>query len=193
MAVLYNRTPSRALSDQELMGLVVSASCPLAFAILYERHRRAALALARQICVRHVVAEEVVQEAFLALWRARRQYDSHRGELRSWLLWTVRNRAVDVLRRSVAAELALLGEAALDDPPAPDWTEQEVGRRERTREMLTVLGGLPHEQGVVIALAYYGGYTQAEIASMLDTPLGTVKGRMRLGLSKMADGLEASV
>lgn len=193
MAVKHYRAPSRALSDHELMDLVVGEGCPLAFAVLYERHVRAALALATQICVRRAVAEEVVQEAFLTLWRARSRYDPGRGDVRPWLLWTVRNRAFDVLRQSVAGELALLADGPVDDPmPAPDWTDQEVGRRERKREVLAVLGGLPEEQSLVIALAYYGGYTQAEIATMLDAPLGTVKGRMRLGLSKMADGLLAT-
>jgi RNA polymerase sigma-70 factor (ECF subfamily) len=176
------------------MRLVASEGSPLAFAVLYERHVRGALALAMQICPRRVLAEEIVQEAFLSIWRGRRHYDRHRGAVRPWLLWTVRNRAIDVLRQNVPQEATQDEEGSIDElsPARDDSTDQEVGRREHTREVLAVLDALPDEQSLVIALAYYGGYTQAEIASMLDTPLGTIKGRMRLGLRKMADGLLAT-
>lgn len=175
------------------MRLVASEGSPLAFAVLYERHMREALALAMQLCSRRVLAEEIVQEAFLSIWRGRRHYDHHRGAVRPWLLWTVRNRAIDVLRQNLAQEATQDGEDSIDglSPTREDSIDREVGRRERAREVLAVLHGLPDEQSLVIALAYYGGYTQTEIASMLDTPLGTVKGRMRLGLRKMADGLLA--
>ncbi len=174
------------LPDDALMVLVVRGD-PGAFAVLYDRHVRAALALATQMCRRRAIAEEVVQEAFLSFWRSRRHFDRTRGNVRAWVLGIVRNRAIDVLRQSVAHELA---DATIDRSEdlleAREHTDREVGRRERARELLAALDGLPPEQSCVITLAYYGGYTHTEIATMLDTPVGTVKGRMRLGLRKMA-------
>jgi RNA polymerase sigma-70 factor (ECF subfamily) len=182
-----HRPPSRRLGDGELMRLVAVRDDPLAFAIIYDRHSRAALALATQICSRHAVAEEVVQEAFLSLWRSRGHYDDRRGAVRPWLLWIVRNRAIDVLRQGILYDGAPAGLELIDDLlHAHEHIDDEVSRREDAREVLAALDGLPQEQSSVIALAYYGGYTQAEIASMLGTPIGTVKGRMRLGLRKMA-------
>jgi RNA polymerase sigma-70 factor (ECF subfamily) len=177
---------SSRLSDEALMALVL-VDDPHAFALLYRRHVRSAAALATNMCSRRVIAEEVVQEAFLSVWRSRRHFDSSRGSVRGWLLGIVRNRAIDVLRQSVAHDLADTGDRAAEDLlEARECTDGEVGRREQARELLSAIEGLPPEQSRVIALAYYGGYTHVEIATMLDTPIGTVKGRMRLGLRKMA-------
>lgn len=168
------------------MALVVDGDSH-AFALLYERHVRAAVALASQMCARRAIAEEVVQEAFLSVWRSRRHFDRSRGSVRAWVLGIVRNRAIDVLRQGVALRAVDGSDRHLEDLlEARELTDGEVGRRERARELRVALDGLPPEQSCVITLAYYGGYTQTEIASMLDTPVGTVKGRMRLGLRKMA-------
>lgn len=180
------------LSDQALMALVVIGD-PHAFALLYRRHVRAAVGLATHMCSRPAIAEEVVQEAFLSVWRSRRHFDARRGSIRGWLLGIVRNRAIDVLRQSVAHELADSGDRPPEDLlEAPEHTAGEVDRRELARELLCAIKGLPPEQSRVIALAYYGGYTHAQIATMLDTPIGTVKGRMRLGLRKMAGSIPAT-
>lgn len=184
---------TRCLADEQLMRLTAQDDDPLAFAVLYERHLGVALRLALRICSRHAVAEEVVQEAFLALWRNRRQYDRRRGSVRGWLLWIVRNRAIDALRQGVPHESLPAAEELVGGLFEPrEALEAQAGRREDTRRVLAALEHLPREQGAVIALAYYGGYTQSEIASMLDTPIGTVKGRMRLGLRKMAQSFSAA-
>jgi RNA polymerase sigma-70 factor, ECF subfamily len=181
------------LTDQALMALIVIGD-PHAFALLYRRHIRAAVALATHMCSRPAIAEEVVQEAFLSVWRSRRHFDARRGSVRAWVLGIVRNRAIDVLRRSVAHELADSNDRPVEDLlEAPEHTVGEVDRRELARELLRVIDGLPLEQRRVIALAYYGGYTHAQIATMLDTPIGTVKGRMRLGLRKMASSMPAPI
>lgn len=173
---------------------LVAIEDPQAFTLLYRRHVRAATALATQMCSRPAIAEEVVQEAFLSVWRGRRRFDRRRGTARGWLLGIVRNRAIDALRQSVAHELVDNGGPPAEDLlEAPEHTEAEVDRREQARELLAAIVGLPPEQSRVIALAYYGGYTHAQIATMLDTPIGTVKGRMRLGLSKMAGRVPASI
>lgn len=179
------RTHGR-LGDPELMRLVADSDDTLAFAVLYRRHVRAALALAFQICSRHALAEEVVQEAFLSLWRNRSHYDHARGAVRHWLLRIVRNRAIDVLRQGAVHDHASFVEPFDELLQLSDHTSREADHREDTREVLIALKGLPGEQRSVIELAYYGGYTHAEIASMLNAPIGTVKGRMRLGLRKMA-------
>jgi RNA polymerase sigma-70 factor (ECF subfamily) len=187
---IYAHPPvSRKLGDEQLMRRVAEDD-PLAFAILYQRHLGSALRLAGQLCARYALAEEAVQEAFLSLWRNRRQYDCRRGSVRAWLLWMVRNRAIDVLRQSVAHEPLPSGEHRLGEALwVHDRTELQASRREDARRVLAALEDLPAEQSAVIALAYYGGYTHSEIASILGAPIGTVKGRMRLGLRKMAQGL----
>jgi RNA polymerase sigma-70 factor (ECF subfamily) len=185
--------PTARLSDDALMALVAEGD-PRAFALLYERHVRAAVVLASQMCARRAIAEEVVQEAFLSFWRSRRRFDRSRGSVRGWVLGIVRNRAIDVLRQSVALRVADESDRSLDDLlQARELTDGEVGRREQARELRLALEGLPPEQSCVIELAYYGGYTHTEIATMLDTPIGTVKGRMRLGLRKMAVSVPAAI
>lgn len=165
-----------------------------AFAVLYHRHLRAAVALAIQMCARRAVAEEVVQEAFLSFWRSRASFDRRRGSVRTWVLGIVRNRAIDVLRQSGVHEIATTSDQGLAELlEANELTEREVGMRERARALRAALDGLPPEQSRVIALAFYGGYSHSEIASMLDTPVGTVKGRMRLGLRKMAVSVSATI
>lgn len=177
---------SDRLSDEMLMALVVQNDST-AFALLYRRHVHAAASLATQMCRRRAIAEEVVQEAFLSCWRSRRHFDRTRGSVRAWVLGIVRNRAIDVLRQNVAHQLASTDNRGVEDLlEADEQTDREVGLRERARELLVALDKLPPEQSCVLTLAYYGGYTQTEIATMLDTPIGTVKGRMRLGLRKMA-------
>jgi RNA polymerase sigma-70 factor (ECF subfamily) len=186
-------TTARSLADDVLMAHVVKGD-PHAFAILYRRHVRAALSLAAQMCPRPVIAEEVVQEAFLSFWRSRRHFDRRRGSVRSWVLGIVRNRAIDVLRQSLAHEVAGSINHGVEDAVASlELTDREVTQRERSRELLVALDTLPPEQSCVITLAYYGGYTHTEIATMLDTPIGTVKGRMRLGLRKMAVSVPATI
>ncbi len=181
------------LADDALMARVADDD-PHAFALLYHRHSRAAASLAMRMCPRAVIAEEVVQEAFLSFWRSRRRFDRRRGSVRAWVLGIVRNRAIDVLRQGVAHEIAGSTDNGVEDVvPSLELTDREVARRERSRELLAALDGLPPEQSCVITLAYYGGCTHTEIATMLDTPIGTVKGRMRLGLRKMASSVPDTI
>lgn len=178
--------PLHRLPDEMLMSLMVGGDTQ-AFAVLYRRHRQAALGLAMQMCTRPVIAEEVVQEAFLSFWRSRASFDRKRGSVRTWVLGIVRNRAIDVLRQSVDREMATTSDHGIAELlEAEELTERDVAERERARALRAALDGLPPEQSRVIALAFYGGYSHSEIATMLDTPVGTVKGRMRLGLRKMA-------
>jgi RNA polymerase sigma-70 factor (ECF subfamily) len=175
----------RALADEELMQLVYRSSAD-AFEILYDRHADAAFSLALRICRQRAMAEDVVQEAFLSLWRSRARYDRNRGSVRTWVLGVVHNRAIDAIRRRTVRDRGIVhDEGAHERVASTELTDVEVARREGAREVREALELLPEEQSRVIELAYFGGLTHVQIASMLDTPVGTVKGRMRLGLSKM--------
>src|SRR5882757_6050234 len=175
----------RVLADEELMQLVRRGNAP-AFEVLYDRHADAAFSLAYRICRQRALAEDVVHEALLSLWRSGARYDRNRGSVRTWLLGIVHNRAIDALRRRSVRDRGITDSEGIEERvEAPERTELEFARREEGREIRDALGRLPEEQSRVIELAYFGGLTHVEIASMLDMPVGTIKGRMRLGLSKM--------
>jgi RNA polymerase sigma-70 factor, ECF subfamily len=174
------------LADEDLMVLVERKE-PAAFEVLYDRHGGAAYSLAHRIVGSPEGAEDVVQEAFLSIWRSRAHFDAARGSVRSWTLGVVRNRAIDSLRRQAgkAPKLDFDDDATLESQPAGELTDAEAIRRETSRRIRGALNDLPDEQSEVIGLAYFGGFSHSEIAEMLQQPLGTIKGRMRLGLEKV--------
>jgi RNA polymerase sigma-70 factor (ECF subfamily) len=192
MAVRRER--AERLADEELMPLV-GRKDPEAFEVLYDRHGGAAYSLAYRIVGDRAAAEEVTQEAFISVWRSGARFDATRGSVRSWLLSVVRNRAIDFLRSKAgkAPKLDFDDESALEQRPAAERTEEEALRRETATEVRGAIGNLPGEQAKVIELAYFGGFSHSEIAEILSLPMGTVKGRMRLGLEKirgeLAEGL----
>jgi RNA polymerase sigma-70 factor (ECF subfamily) len=196
MAAAADSGPGRLerLADEELMAHVDRKGAA-AFEVLYDRHGASAYSLAYRIVGDRNAAEDVAQEAFLSIWRSNARYDRARGSVRSWVLSVVRNRAIDALRRGGggAPKLDRDDDALLEARPAAAATEDEALRRETSRELRGVLAALPDEQSRVIELAYFGGFSHAEIASIVGAPLGTVKGRMRLGLERiratMAEGL----
>ncbi|MBA3326806.1 MAG: sigma-70 family RNA polymerase sigma factor [Solirubrobacterales bacterium] len=178
-------TELRELADEDLMQLVRRGEAA-AFEVVYERHSSASFSLAYRMCGARAAAEDVVQEAFLSLWRSSARYDRTRGSVRTWVLGIVHNRAIDALRRSVVHDRRRASDEGIEERfEARERTDLEVARRDEAHEIRAALGTLPPEQSRVIELAYFGGFTHTEIASMLDTPIGTVKGRMRLGLEKM--------
>jgi len=175
----------RVLADEELMQLVYRGNAD-AFEVIYDRHSDAAFSLAMRMCRQRSLAEDVIQEAFLSLWRSGARYDRNRGSVRTWTLGIVHNRAIDALRRKSVRDRGIVdGEGIEERVPARERTELEFARRDEAREIRDALLQLPAEQSRVIELAYFGGMTHHEIAEMLETPIGTVKGRMRLGLQKM--------
>jgi RNA polymerase sigma-70 factor, ECF subfamily len=191
---MVKREKAERLADEELMPLIGSKD-PEAFEVFYDRHGGAAYSLAYRIVGEKTGAEDVVQEAFISIWRSGARFDRARGSVRAWTLSIVRNRAIDALRSRAgkAPRLTFDDEAILEQRPAEERTEEEAMRHETASEVRGALDTLPGEQAKVIELAYFGGFSHSEIAAMVGVPLGTVKGRMRLGLEKirgeLAEGL----
>jgi RNA polymerase sigma-70 factor (ECF subfamily) len=175
----------RSLADEDLMQLVRRGHAP-AFEVIYERHSQAAFSLAYRMAGSRGMAEDVVQDAFLNIWRSGARYERTRGSVRTWVLGIVHHRAVDALRRSVVHERRRASDEGIEEHlETGERTDVEAARHEEAHTVRAALDHLPSEQSRVIELAYFGGFTHTEIATMLDTPVGTVKGRMRLGLEKM--------
>jgi RNA polymerase sigma-70 factor (ECF subfamily) len=155
-----------------------------ALAELYDRYGALAYSLALRILGDSGKAEDVVQEAFLKLWNGAARFDEERGSLRGWLTTAVRNRSIDLLRgRSLheRRELALNAEVV----SARAGPEEAAADSEERAAVRAALAELPQEQRDAVLLAYFGGFTQAEIAEQVGVPLSTVKGRMRLALEKL--------
>jgi RNA polymerase sigma-70 factor (ECF subfamily) len=175
------------------MQLVQDDGDPRAFAVVFDRHADVAFSLAYRMCGRRAMAEDVVQEAFLSLWRSAVRFDPARGSVRAWVLRATHNRAIDAFRRTAAKGARdVLDEGIAERMPARERVDEEVQRREDVRQVRSALETLPRDQRQVIELAYFGGFTHAQIAEMLDLPAGTVKGRMRLGITKMRMALDDS-
>jgi RNA polymerase sigma-70 factor, ECF subfamily len=179
----------RNLADEEVMQLVGEGS-PRAFELLYDRHGAAAFSLAYRMVGDRVAAEDISQEAFLSIWRSRMRYDSARGSVRTWVLGIVHNRAIDALRRGASYERRREQLDVVEERhESPERTDVEAARREEARSVRSALDTLPAEQRRTIELAYFAGFSHSQIAELLDEPIGTIKGRMRLGLAKLRDQL----
>src|SRR3979490_1237890 len=177
------------LADEDLMQLVRRGDAA-AFEAVYDRHSTAAFSLAYRMTGTRNTAEDVVQEAFLALWRSGTRYDRTRGSVRTWVLGIVHNRSIDALRRSLVHDRRRASDEGIEERfEARERTDAEAARREEAASVRAALDQLPPEQCKVIELAYFGGFTHSEIAELLDAPIGTIKGRMRLGLEKLRGSL----
>jgi RNA polymerase sigma-70 factor (ECF subfamily) len=182
------------LSDEALLELV-ARSDDGALAELYDRYSRAAYGLSLRILRDEALAQDAVQEAFLAVWRTASRFNAEKARASTWILTIVHRRAVDVVRREERRRGDPLDDAA---EPSGRATEEEADLRTRRRAVQQVLRRLPDEQRQALELAYYGGLTQSELAERLGLPLGTIKSRMFAGLSRLRDllaeaGLEESV
>jgi RNA polymerase sigma-70 factor (ECF subfamily) len=184
------RRPSLVnLADEELMARAAAGDQD-AFAVIFDRHGSAAYSLAYRMCAQHGPAEDVVQEAFVSLWRSAALFDERRGGVRTLVLSAVRHRAIDSFRTHAARQgRDVPDEGIAERLPALQTTDVEAGRREEARHVRDALATLPDEQRRVIELAYFGGFSHGQIAEQLGLPPGTVKGRMRLGLSKLRSAL----
>ena len=178
-------------SDAELLARA-HAGDAAAFSVIYDRHAAAAYSLAYRMTHARSSAQDVVQESFLSLWRTD-SYNADKGSLRNFVLGIVRNRAIDALRkegRRGAQERS--DDAAVLSLPARDRTDDEVEQRDARRLLRDALCALSEPQRQAVELAFFEGLTQAEIAQRLDTPIGTIKGRIRLGLTKLRAEIDAA-
>lgn len=160
---------------------------PRGVELLYDRYGGIAFGLAYRLLGERGSAEDVVQEAFLNVWRQGASYDTRRGTVRTWLLTIVHHRAIDQMR-SVRSKMG--ADTVIDDAmplPAKEDTWAEVAQGLEHERVRQAMATLPPEQRQVVDLAYYGGLTHSEIAQRIGIPLGTVKGRMRLALDKLHD------
>jgi RNA polymerase sigma-70 factor (ECF subfamily) len=178
-------------TDEQLMTRVAEADDVAAFEILYDRHCSLALRVARRLCNSPELANEAVQDAFLSIWRGRDRYDAASGTFASWAMTVVRNRSIDRIRKEAGG----VGRVPLDDELLATLsdgraaTEDEVDRNDQVRRVRERLDALPRAQREAVVLSFYGGLSHGQIATRLALPVGTVKGRMRLALAKLADGL----
>jgi RNA polymerase sigma-70 factor, ECF subfamily len=177
------------LADEDLMQLVRRGDAE-AFELVYQRHATVAFSLAYRMTQSRNIAEDVVQESFLSLWRSVERYDQGRGSVRTWVLGIVHNRAIDGLRRALVHDRRRASDEGIEETlETSERTDVEAARHEEAATVRAALGHLPADQSQVIELAYFGGFTHTEIAEMLETQVGTIKGRMRLGLEKMRHAL----
>jgi RNA polymerase sigma factor (sigma-70 family) len=182
----------RGLRDGQLVELVAQRDAG-ALAALYDRYGRAAYSLARRILTEETLAQDVVQEVFLSLWRDARRFDPGRGTVATYLLSMTHHRAVDVVRREENLRRWRISDEGLEleaDPDPGARVEDLAEASERRAEVRAALAELPVAQREALLLAYFGGYTQREVAALVGAPLGTVKTRMAAGMRKLKQALQ---
>jgi RNA polymerase sigma-70 factor, ECF subfamily len=167
------------------MPLVVAEDAE-AFATLYDRHSRAVYSLAFRLSGGREVAEDLTQDAFLKVWRSAGGYRAERGSVRGWILSVVRNQGIDLLRSQATRGRTQEKVEARAPRSQPCEAFAQTWRNSRWGRVYEALETLPQEQHEILTLAHVSGLTHAEIARHLQLPLGTVKGRMRLGLKNCA-------
>jgi RNA polymerase sigma-70 factor, ECF subfamily len=178
------------LADEDLISLVEVADAE-AFATLYDRHSRAAFSLAYRMMGERQASEDLAQDAFLKVWRGASSYRADRGSVRTWILSIVHNRGIDQIRSQASRRRTQERIEASAPRSQPSEAFTETWRNSQRDQVREALNTLPPEQLKILELAYFSGYTHVEISDLLGLPLGTVKGRMRLGLKKIRDYFES--
>ena len=178
------------LSDEALVALVARGDED-ALAELYERVGRVAYGLALRVLRDDRHAEDAVQEAFLQVWRSAATFRAERAKASTWILTLVHRRAVDLVRREERRQ----ADPLTDDSAAgvaPEETEEAAWLRFERERVQSALKQLPDVQREALELAYYGGFSQSELAERLGVPLGTIKSRMFAGLARLRELLDDS-
>jgi RNA polymerase sigma-70 factor, ECF subfamily len=192
MQIFKDAESSNDLSDEALLNAIANGAV-WAMESLYQRYSRILYSLAYRLVADHQVAEDLLQDAFLAIWRRSTSYSPQAGAARSWLISILHHRAIDhlrrVRRRSTLQE-APLEELELDETTAFPDVWEDVWRSVQSSQVRAALMKIPAEQRLVIELAYFQGWTHTEIAEGVQIPLGTVKARLRLGLIHLKHALE---
>jgi RNA polymerase sigma factor (sigma-70 family) len=171
------------LSDEALVALAARSE-QSALAELYDRYGRTAYGLALRVLRDQALAEDAVQEAFLTVWRTASRFMPERGKASTWILTLVHRRAVDAVRREHRRRADSLESAA---EPAVEGAEEDAFLHLQRVRVQAALRHLPDAQREALELAYYGGFSQSELAERLGQPLGTIKSRMFGGLSRMRE------
>ncbi|WP_344426415.1 RNA polymerase sigma factor [Pseudonocardia ailaonensis] len=191
---------SRAPDSDEDILAALAAGRPDALAALYDRYGTRAFALAKRVCGDAQLAEDAVQEAFVTAWREAPRFDPRRGRVGTWLMTLVHHRAVDLVRREDSQRRRTVPiDTFPNDPGGTDRLPPDGGAGPEESALLsaaagsvrTALAALPAEQRKALALAYFGGYTQREVAALTGVALGTVKSRMFTGLARLRTSLAA--
>jgi RNA polymerase sigma-70 factor (ECF subfamily) len=178
------------LADEDLISLVETGDAD-AFAALYDRHSSAAFSLAYRMMGERQASEDLAQDAFLKVWRGAGSYRVARGSVRTWILSIVHNRGIDQLRSHASRRRTQDKIEATAPRSQPSEAFAETLRNSQRDQVREAMDTLPSEQLKILELAYFSGYTHVEISELLGLPLGTVKGRMRLGLKKIRDFFES--
>jgi RNA polymerase sigma-70 factor, ECF subfamily len=174
------------LADEDLISFVGQGDAE-AFTTLYDRHGRAAFSLAYRMMGERQAAEDLAQDAFLKVWRSASSYRAERGSVRTWILSIVHNRGIDQIRSHASRRRTQDKIEASTPRSQPSEAFAQTWRNSQRDQIREALDTLPPEQLKILELAYFSGYTHVEISELLRLPLGTVKGRMRLGLKKIRD------
>jgi RNA polymerase sigma-70 factor (ECF subfamily) len=185
------RPPEQSSPDADLLRRIAAGDAA-AVDDLYERFRRPAFALARRVLGDDALAEDVLQDVFLGIWRDPGAFDGSRGSVASWLLAMVHHKAVDAVRREEShrrRRARAEEDLVLREPTQTTDVEDAAWRRLVADRVRTALHELPAAQREALTLAYYGGYTQREVAALTGAPLGTVKTRMLAGMRRLKEGL----
>lgn len=176
-----------ALADDQVMAAVKAGSVA-AFNVLYERYCDRVYRVARSVCGDDGHAQEAAQDAFIAIWRGRGDYDEC-STVAPWILAVARSRAIDVAQRNNRHAPRRAADDCRDDVPAAGVIAEQVASDDQARHLLEALAQLPDAQREAITLAFYGQLTPSEIAAHLKLPLRTVKQRIRLGLSRLNEDI----
>jgi RNA polymerase sigma-70 factor, ECF subfamily len=177
------------LTDEDLISLLGDGDAQ-ALALLYDRHSRAAFSLAYRMMSERQASEDLMQDAFIKIWRGAPSYRAGRGGVRTWILSIVRNQGLDQLRSHASRRRTQEKIEASAPRSQPNEPFAETWRNSQRAQVREALNTVPQEQLKILELAYFSGYTHVEIANLLGLPLGTVKGRKRLGLKKLRGHFE---
>ncbi len=192
MQTFKDAESSNELSDEALLNAIANGAV-WAMESLYQRYSRILYSLAYRLVADHQVAEDLLQDAFLAIWRRSTSYSPQTGAARSWLISILHHRAIDYLRRvrrRSTLQEAPSEEIELDETSTFPDVWEDVWRSVKSSQVRAALMKIPAEQRLVIELAYFQGWTHTEIAEGVQIPLGTVKARLRLGLIHLKHALE---
>ena len=189
MMVRGRRRQYLLFADEDLISFVGQGDAE-AFTTLYDRHSHAAFSLAYRVMGERKAAEGLAQDALLKLWRSATSYRPERGSVRTWLLSIVRNRGIGQLRAHASRRRTQDRIEASAPRAQPSEAFAETWRNSQRDQVRDALNTLSPAQLKVLELTYFSGYTHVQASELLDVPLGTMKGRMRLGLKKMRDYFE---